>query len=94
VPDYIQEDEVQTALRTTHSFSNDTLNATLLLSTFGNHWQYGGFFRGSLEYDVRDGVVANFGVIDYLDTPLQQDKPFTHAISNNDRLYLDITYSF
>jgi hypothetical protein len=94
VPDYTQKDEVQTALRATRSFSNDSLNTTLLLSTFGHNWQYGGFFRASLEYDIIDAVVANFGVIDYLDSAKSEDKPFIHAISNNDRLYADITYSF
>lgn len=94
VPDYTQEDEVQTALRATRSFSNDSLNATLLLSMFGHNWQYGGFFRASLEYDIIDAVVANFGIIDYLDTAKPEDKPFIHAISNNDKIFVDITYSF
>ncbi|MDQ7068121.1 MAG: hypothetical protein Q9M40_09195 [Sulfurimonas sp.] len=94
VPDYVQEDELQTAFRVTHSMRNDTLNATLLLSMFGHNWQYGGFFRASLEYDVADAVVANIGVIDYLDTAIKSDRPFANAISNNDKLFMDITYSF
>ena len=94
VPDYIQEDEVQTALRATRSFNNDSLNATLLLSMFGHNWQYGGFFRASLEYDVMDAVVANFGIIDYLDTAKTEDKPFIHALSDNDKIFADISYSF
>ncbi|MDF1882538.1 DUF1302 domain-containing protein [Sulfurimonas sp. SAG-AH-194-C21] len=94
VPDYVEEDEMQTAIRVTHSMQNDTLNATILLSTFGHNWQYGGFFRASLEYDVRDALVMNFGVIDYLDTSIKEDKPFINAISNNDKFFLDITYSF
>jgi hypothetical protein len=94
VPDYTQEDEVQTAIRATRSFSNDTINTTLLLNMFGSSWQYGGFFRASLEYDIADGVVANFGIIDYLDTPKEEEKPFINSISDNDRLFADITYSF
>ena len=92
-PDYVQENEVQTAMRATRSFSNDSINATLLLSMFGEKWQYGGFFRASVEYDVMDAVVANFGVIDYLDTD-EPERPFTHAISDNDKIFADITYSF
>ncbi|MDF1877255.1 DUF1302 family protein [Sulfurimonas sp. SAG-AH-194-L11] len=94
VPDYVEENEMQTAIRVTHSMQNDTLNATLLLSTFGHNWQYGGFFRASLEYDLMDALVMNFGLIDYLDTSIKEDKPFIHAIRNNDKIFLDITYSF
>ena len=93
-PDYAQEDEVQTAMRATRSFQNDSINATLLLSAFGHNWQYGGFFRASLEYDVADAIVANFGVIDYIDAAKKEDKPFINAISDNDKIFLDITYSF
>jgi len=93
-PDYVQKDEVQTAMRATRSFENDSINATLLLSMFGHNWQYGGFFRASVEYDVMDAVVANFGLIDYLDTPNPQEKPFTRTISDNDKVFADITYSF
>ena len=94
VPDYIQENEVQTAMRATRSFENDSLNATVLLSMFGHNWEYGGFFRASLEYDVMDAVVANVGVINYLSAAKPEDKPMINAISNNDRVFADITYSF
>ncbi|MBT5934593.1 DUF1302 family protein [Sulfurimonas sp.] len=94
VPDYTQEDEVQTAIRATRSFENDSINTTVLLSMFGHNWQYGGFFRASVTYDVVDAVVANFGVIDYIDAAKKEDKPFMNAISNNDRVFADITYSF
>lgn len=94
IPDYIEEDEMQTAIRATRSFSNDTINATALLSMFGHNWQYGGFARVSLEYDVSDSVVASFGVIDYIAPAKPEDKPFLDAISNNDRVFADITYSF
>lgn len=94
IPDYTEEDEVQTALRATHSFSNDSINATALLSMFGHNWEYGGFFRASVEYDVMDAVVANFGLINYLSAAKSEDKPMIDAISNNDRVFADITYSF
>jgi len=93
-PDYIQENEVQTAMRVTRSFENDSINATLLLSMFGEKWQYGGFFRASVEYDLMDAVVANFGIIDYLDTSEPEIRPFTRAIKDNDKIFADITYSF
>ena len=89
-PDYVDEDEVQTAMRATRSFENDSINATALISMFGPSWEYGGFARVWVEYDLIDAVVANFGIVDYIDG----DKPFTKAISDNDRVFADITYSF
>ncbi|MEA3370330.1 MAG: DUF1302 family protein [Campylobacterota bacterium] len=89
-PDYVDKNEIQTAMRATRSFENDSINATALVSMFGASWEYGGFARVWVEYDVMDAVVANFGVVDYIDG----DKPFIKAISDNDRVFADITYSF
>ena len=94
VPDFTEQDEVQTAIRATRSFENDSINATLLLSMFGHNWEYGGFFRASVEYDVMDAVVANFGLVDYIDAAQDDKKPMMNAISDNDRVFADITYSF
>lgn len=88
--DFVDEDEYQTAMRATRSFSNDTINATALVSMFGSSWEYGGFARIWAEYEVMDAVGANFGVVDYIDG----DKPFISAIKDNDRIFADITYSF
>ena len=89
-PDYVDKNEYQTALRATRSFMNDTLNVTALLSMFGATWEYGGFARVWVEYKVMDAVSANVGFVDYLDG----DKPFAGAISDNDRIFADISYSF
>jgi len=89
-PDYIDQDEYQTALRATRSFMNDSLDATILLSMFGASWEYGGFARIWVEYEVMNAVNANFGVVDYL----KGDRPFAEAIENNDKIFADITYSF
>ena len=72
------------------TFENDSINVTALISMFGASWEYGGFARLWVEYDVIDAVVANFGVVDYIDG----EKPFIKAISDNDRIFADITYSF
>jgi len=57
---------------------------------FGSSWEYGGFARLWVEYDVMDAVVANVGVVDSIDG----DKPFTKAISDNDRIFANVTFSF
>ncbi len=89
-PDYLDQDEMQTALRATRSFSNDTLNTTALLSMFGQSWEYGGFARVWAEIELMDALNANIGVVEYIGG----DKPFIEAIKNNDRVFADITYSF
>lgn len=94
IPDYIEEDEVQYALRATRSFLNQRLNATLLLSMFGHKWEHGGFARASFEYDIADAIVVDAGVIEYIAPTDATQKPFAEAISKNDRLFGSITYSF
>ena len=89
-PDFIQKNEMQTAIRATRSFANDTINATALLSMFGSSWENGGFLRVSVEYEIMDALSTNFGIVDYRDG----DKPLMKAIRDNDRVFADITYSF
>jgi len=88
--DYTEQDEFQTVVRAIHSFSNDSINATALISMFGSLLENGGFARVWVEVDVMDGVTSNFGVVDYIGG----DKVFMEAISNNDRVFGDICYSF
>jgi len=90
IPDYVDENELQTAIRATRSFMNDTLNASALVSMFGTSWEYGGFTRIWLEYDIMDALSSNVGVVDYIGG----ERPFMDAIKNNDRVFADITYSF
>ncbi len=90
IPDYVDENELQTAIRLTRSFSHDSINVSALLSMFGGTWEYGGFARVWLEYDLADAFSVNIGIVDYIDG----DKPFTKANKDNDRVFADITYSF
>ncbi len=88
--DYTEQDEFQTVVRATRSFSNDSINATALVSMFGSSLENGGFARVWVEVDIMDGVTSNFGVVDYIGG----DKVFMEVISNNDRVFGDISYSF
>jgi len=88
--DFTDQDELQTAIRVTRSFENDSINATALLSMFGSSWENGGFGRIWVEYDVIDAVVANFGIVDYIGG----DKILMEANKQNDRIFADISYSF
>ncbi|MBU0720243.1 DUF1302 family protein [bacterium] len=88
--DFVDEDEVQTALRATKSFANDTVDVTALLSMFGSSWQNGGFARVWMEYEIRDALSCNFGIVDYIGG----GKPLMESNKDNDRVFADIKYSF
>lgn len=88
--DFVEEDEMQTAMRATRSFSNDTINATALLSMFGTSFENGGFARVWMEYDIMDALSANIGFVDYI----SGDKPIIKVNKDNDRVFADVTYSF
>jgi len=88
--DYVKKDELQTAIRLTKSFSNDTIDLSALLNMFGSKWESGGFARVWVDYEIVDALSVNCGVVDYIGG----DKPFTEAIKNNDRVFAEISYSF
>jgi len=88
--DYVDKDEMQTAIRITRSFINETVNTTALIRMFGSGLEDGGFARVWLEYEIADALNTNFGVVNYIGG----DKVFLEAIKNNDRVFADITYSF
>jgi len=81
--DFTRENEVQTALRATHSFNNDTIDVTWLISLFGKTGNDGGFQRLWMNYDIKDGLIATLGAVDYIG-----------GESNNDRIFSEIKYSF
>jgi len=88
--DFVDKNEMQTALRLTRSFSNDTINFSALASVFGSSWENGGFTRLWGEYELMQAVSVNVGIVEYIGG----DKPFTESIKDNDRIFADITYSF
>ena len=88
--DFVREDEMQTALRTSYVFDHDNATLTYLVSIFGTEFQDGGFQRAWLEYKVNDSVIVTGGFIDYIGG----EKPYFEAISVNDRAFFDIKYSF
>ncbi|MCW8895130.1 DUF1302 family protein [Sulfurimonas sp.] len=88
--DYVDKDEMQTAIRLTRSFENETINANALISMFGSEWENGGFARVWVDYELAEALSLNLGIVDYIGG----DKVFMDAIKDNDRVFADITYSF
>lgn len=86
----IKKDERQTALRYQGDFMHARLHLLVLLSAFGSDLADGGFSRYSLAYDIADALTVTGGVITY---HKGNKLPF-NAIADNDRLFIDLKYSF
>jgi len=89
-PDEIVADDTQSALRLTRSFMNEALEITVLAILYGSGRDDGALQRLSLDYDIDDAWRVRIGVVAYQagDRP-----PFEH-VEDNDRVFLDLKYSF
>jgi hypothetical protein len=95
-PDFVREDSIQVALRTSYSFDHDNATVTYLLSLAGGNGPGdsfdGGFQRLWLDYKYNDAVSLNTGIVDYIGG--DGIIPFYRAIEDNDRVFAEIQYSF
>lgn len=89
LPLSVDEETYQHAFRISSDFMNATFKANYLISLFGSKLDEGGFQRAWVKYDIADGIYANVGLVDYIGGSSRFD-----AISNNDIVFLDVTYSF
>jgi hypothetical protein len=95
-PDFVRQDSVQGALRTSYSFNHDNATITYLMSLTGGSGPGanfdGGFQRLWLDYKYTDAISLSAGAVDYVagDGII----PFFSAIKDNDRVYAEIRYDF
>lgn len=89
-PDFGQHVGVQSALRYTGSFLNDTLRVIGLVLIFGERGDDGSALRVSAEYDLRDAVTLGAGILLFENG----DLPPFGVIDHADRLFLSAKYSF
>ncbi len=88
--DELSEDEFQWSFRIVKELLNDTLTLFLVATTFGIKAEDGAFERLAAEYDITDAVSVTGGVVFYQ----SGDKGRFRDVSQNDRLFLDVRYSF
>lgn len=88
--DDLKEDEWQTAFRYQGDFMHARLHLLALLSAFGTDLADGGFGRYSVAYDIADALTVTGGVVTYQ----KGDKLPFNSIYDNDRLFVDLKYSF
>ncbi len=89
-PDFAQEDDITYALRFTRDFANETVKLTLLALIYGPLGQDGGLERISVQYDWSDAVSITMGVALYQ----SGDRYTMQRIGDNDRVFLELKYSF
>ena len=94
-PDFTREDSVIVALRGNYTFDNDNAVLNYVLNMSGSSsfsFEDGGFQRLWMDYKYNDSVSFSGGIVDYIggDGVI----PFYNAISNNDRLFAEVVYSF
>lgn len=90
LPDAQKEDWTQYALRFVRNFMNDTLHATILVSSFGLLGAEGGFERLQLDYDISDAITLTGGLVLYE----SGDFPGFREIGDNDRILFELEYRF
>jgi len=90
VPSFVRENSVEYAFRYTTDWMNARLSTTLLAMVFGYKAQDGAVVRAEGSYTFRDGLVGTLGLLIYADGEL----PPLDLWGNNDRVFIDIKYSF
>lgn len=86
----IEEHEWQTALRYTGDFMHDRLQLIGLITLMGESGEDGHFARYSASYDLKDALELTGGVISYEGG----DHAFLELMRDNDRVFVDLKYSF
>lgn len=89
-PDDVEENSIQSAVRITRTFLNDTLEVSLLASTLGWDGGEGGFQRLQAKYDWTDNLIVTLGLINYM----EGDHYFWQQIGDKDRIFLNFEYHF
>jgi hypothetical protein len=86
----VDEDRLVSSLRIQRDFLNEQLTLELLSIIYGEKFQDGGIHRFSVLYDVTDNLTVRTGYMLYD----SGDLPAFQSIGENDRLFMDIKYSF
>ncbi|MDY6823066.1 MAG: hypothetical protein SWH68_04595, partial [Thermodesulfobacteriota bacterium] len=90
LPDFAVETQFETALRISRTFLHERLELVFFGLLRGGEGEDGAFERLSATYDFTDRFTAGIGALFYQDG----DSITYDNIHDNNRVYLDLTYSF
>jgi hypothetical protein len=86
----LRKNQLETALRITRTFLRERLEVTALGVMFGSHAQDGSIVRLDASYELRDALELSGGIIFYQ----KGDPPPFDTIARNDRIFVQLKYSF
>lgn len=89
-PDFIREDEIQSAVRINRTFMHEKLDLTLLTLVYDWTGQDGAMSRFSAEYELSEALSLTGGVVAYKSGG---DK-FYKNVGDNDRIFTEVKYDF
>lgn len=89
-PDYAEEDQFEAALRISKDLMYERLELMFLAIVRGGEAEDGAFERLSAAYDVTDAFTTTVGCVFYQDG----GNPTYENIHKNNRVYIDLTYTF
>lgn len=89
-PDFVRENNVEYAVRWTGDWLNARLQTTLLALMFGVDFRQGAVIRAQGNYTIRDGLVFTAGILLYE----EGDSPPLNTWGRNDRVFMDLKWSF
>jgi hypothetical protein len=89
-PNYALEHQMTTAIRITQELMNDRLELTALGIIFSNDSHLGSIVRLSGEFEVRDALLVGGGIALYQNG----DSIEFQQVGRNDRVFLEVEYSF
>ncbi len=89
-PDGQRENSFEGSLRYTANYLNDRARLTALFIVFGQQAQDGTTLRVTFDYDLRDAFTIGGGILLFE----EGDLPPFNAIDKNDRVFINLRYSF
>ncbi len=89
-PEDGRRSDLQSVLRLSRSFLNETLELTFLATTYGLDGGNGAAQRLQLAYDINDSLILSGGLINYLNG----EKLVFGNVGRNDRLFLELAFHF
>lgn len=90
MPDDTDETEGQVFFRYTGTFLREKLQLVALISLLGLNTHEGAFYRGSAKYELMDAMSLELGGIVYQ----SGDSRLSKVVASNDRVFMDLRYSF
>ena len=85
-----KNNDISYVARVSKSYINQTLNLELLYMGFATEILQDYVIKASVDYSINDNLSINGGIIDYQGDSVKMLK----MISDNDRVYINLTYTY